>query len=95
MPTPALASPAWRHNISNLWSYAISERYLAQVSLSPLQNIITQLSILPPLLCLPSTTTMADLDPSNLFNVKGLVAVITGGGTGTEATGMTVYPTNR
>jgi hypothetical protein len=25
---------------------------------------------------------MADLDPSTLFNVKGLVAVVTGGGTG-------------
>jgi hypothetical protein len=37
---------------------------------------------------------MADLDPSNLFNVKGLVAVITGGGTGTEATGMILYTTN-
>jgi len=27
---------------------------------------------------------MADLDPSILFNVKGLVAVVTGGGTGKE-----------
>jgi len=27
---------------------------------------------------------MADLDPSILFNVKGLVAVITGGGTGRD-----------
>lgn len=42
---------------------------------------------------------MADLDPSNLFNVKGLVAVITGGGTGIglmmaqalEANGAIVY----
>lgn len=25
---------------------------------------------------------MADFDPSNVFNVKGMVAVITGGGTG-------------
>jgi len=25
---------------------------------------------------------MADLDPNILFNVKGLVAVVTGGGTG-------------
>jgi hypothetical protein len=25
---------------------------------------------------------MADLDPTTLFNVKGLVAVVTGGGTG-------------
>lgn len=27
---------------------------------------------------------MAELDPSNIFSVKGLVAVITGGGTGTK-----------
>jgi hypothetical protein len=26
---------------------------------------------------------MADFDPNNIFSVKGLVAVITGGGTGT------------
>lgn len=28
---------------------------------------------------------MAELDPSNLFSVKGLVAVVTGGGTGTQS----------
>jgi hypothetical protein len=31
---------------------------------------------------------MADLDPRTLFNVKGLVAVITGGGTGTISSVM-------
>jgi NAD(P)-dependent dehydrogenase (short-subunit alcohol dehydrogenase family) len=37
---------------------------------------------------------MADLDSASLFNVKGLVAVITGGGTGTEAYIVTAYPAN-
>lgn len=32
--------------------------------------------------CANTHIVMADLDASNLFNVKGLVAVVTGGGTG-------------
>lgn len=32
---------------------------------------------------------MADLDPSTLFGVKGLVAVVTGGGTGKTSRGNT------
>jgi hypothetical protein len=41
-----------------------------------------------PLALVSTYITMADLDAGNLFSVKGLVAVITGGGTGKAAVAL-------
>jgi hypothetical protein len=35
---------------------------------------------------------MADIDAGNLFNVKGLIAVVTGGGTGDDSEPLSHLP---